>query len=123
LVTGPMTVAIVLPVTLLRLRAGAKPWPVLVLPVVAPIHGFICWAATFSYGMAIDKFSVGEIIRDIFTAGGDSLWTDGYIVWSLVAKTLIAAATVGVCLLIARHKRRSGKWETIVPVPRGGGMP
>ena len=120
LVTGPMTVAIVLPVALLRLRAGAKPWPVLLLPFVAPIHGFICWAVTSFYVWAIDGASVGEIIRGIFRADRGGLWSDGYVVWSLVAKTLIAGATVGVCLLIARHKRRSGRWETIVPVAPGG---
>lgn len=80
--------------------------------------GFICWAVTCSYVWAIDGASVGRIIRGIFTADRDSLWSEDCFVWSLVAKTLIAAATVGVCLLIARHKRRSGRWETIVPVDR-----
>jgi hypothetical protein len=118
LVTGPMTVAIILPVALLRLRSGARLWPVLILPLVAPIHGVVCWAGTFAYAMAVDGISAHEIVRGLFSTDATGLWAEGFVALSIVSKTLIAAVTVGMCLLIARHKRRSGRWETIVPVPR-----
>jgi len=114
---GVLTAAVVLALTLLRLRVGLGRLPIMILPLLVPLQTLLCWGVVWTYWRTVgNRIPLGEVLYEVFISPG--LWQDGLVKASIQVKTFMAAGAVVGGFVIAHYRFRTGCWETITPVDR-----
>lgn len=118
-VPGALVAITGLLLTLKWRRSGQGVWPLPLFVPLSTVQVLVCWVGVYTYAPVM---IFGELSPPQRWLGGfgrwDGVWLEGDTLASMGCAAGASLAAVLLGLAIARHKSRTGRWETIGRVER-----